>query len=95
MAELKHKNIIDSLFEKFYESWMDEDDKKEFQDLFFKVTETNFEEFDDMIETGVKNGVSADVQFSMMASIFASAMNGNDPKKTLISEIKNCKLGVN
>ncbi|ELC9583489.1 hypothetical protein RJY99_004473 [Vibrio vulnificus] len=45
-AQLKHEAAIYSVFEMMFESWMNEDDKREFIDLLLQRTGTTLSELD-------------------------------------------------
>lgn len=65
-AQLKHEAAIYSVFEMMFESWMNEDDKREFIDLLLQRTGTTLSELDEAIEQGVKNGHSVEEQLTVI-----------------------------
>ncbi|MFW1108891.1 hypothetical protein ACEWA7_22985 [Vibrio parahaemolyticus] len=65
-AQLKHEAAIYSVFEMMFESWMNEDDKREFIDLLLQRTGTTLSELDEAIEQGVKKGHSVEEQLTIV-----------------------------
>ncbi|HFQ5182573.1 hypothetical protein [Vibrio parahaemolyticus] len=65
-GQLKHEAAIYSVFEMMFESWMNEDDKREFIDLLLQRTGTTLSELDEAIEQGVKKGHSVEEQLTIV-----------------------------
>ncbi len=65
-GQLKHEAAIYSVFEMMFESWMNEDDKREFIDLLLQRTGTTLSELGEAIEQGVKKGHSVEEQLKIV-----------------------------
>lgn len=68
--ELKHKEAIESLFAMFYESWMDDDDKREFVQMLLSKTGMTLDDLDNSIEEGIKNGYTIQEQLEAAKKVF-------------------------
>ena len=67
---LPYYNDIMSMFEFFFESWMGEEDKKEFIDLFLQKTGVTFKKLNDDIQIGVDNGYSVECQIDLCKQVW-------------------------
>ncbi|NGZ17530.1 hypothetical protein G6Z94_09255 [Vibrio aestuarianus] len=65
-AQLKHQAPIYSVFEIMFESWMNDDEKREFIDLVLQRAGITLSELDESIEEGVKNGYSVEEQLAVV-----------------------------
>ncbi|MDK9790620.1 hypothetical protein [Vibrio sp. D431a] len=75
MTEIKHKATIDSIFECFFESWMDEDDKKNFVDCFLNQSGKTMADLDNDIEIGIRNGYSVEQQVSLIKMVIKPVLS--------------------
>jgi len=63
---MKYEKQISELFEMLYEDWMNVEDKETFKNELLNTMGETISEINDKIEIGVKNGMSADMQVSIL-----------------------------
>lgn len=69
---MKYVNEFNELASLFYEDWMEEKDEEEFKQALLEALGPD--NFDDMIEWGVNEGVGPQVQMEMLRKILEKDM---------------------
>jgi len=69
--KIKHQNTINDFFDFLHEDWMNEKDKREFNNEVLKAMGKNLNQLDEEIEVGVKNGYSPERQMAIIREFIA------------------------
>jgi len=71
---MKYQKELDEMFSYFHESWMDENDKENFNKDILKEMNTTMEGLDIMFEQGVEKGYSIETQLSLAKQLISSVV---------------------
>jgi hypothetical protein len=66
---IKYEKEIDKILSWFHEDWMNEDDKKELNNILLEEIGLSYESLSNDIEKGVNNGFSVEKQLSYIIKI--------------------------
>jgi len=68
---MKYQKELDEMFSYCHESWMDENDKENFNKDILKEMNTTMEDLDIMFEQWVENGYSIETQLSLVKQLIS------------------------
>lgn len=74
---LKYQKEIDQVFEYLYESWMDDNDRKQIKQEIYERLQLNDEILNKQLDTGVKNGHPIEEQMKLIKQVMKAQTEGD------------------